>query len=517
MASGAAYPLRVTRWGSLGRGSTRPAAVENASAQSDNPGMSHARDDGPRLPIGRGLFDTDVDSRDGVHIVEARDRRPQGLTRRDRAVTLTSVAGLIAAVAAMAALAPVDRSPSALVVAALLAAYMIASRVEFEVGPGSAVPTQLVLVPMLFLLPPPVVPGAVAGALVLAHLNEYLAGRIHPERASVLMTGAWHAVGPALVIGLAGDPGPSWKHWPLFLGALGAQFAFDLASAAARDRIVFGIGIREQLAPMASVWAVDLCLAPIGLVLAQSSMPDGLGFLVAAPLVGLLAVFARERRRRLDSAVELSHAYRGTALLLGDVVEADDAYTGAHSREVVDLVVGVSRRLELDLATSRHAELTALLHDVGKIRVPKEIINKPGPLTPAERAVIELHTVYGEEMLRAVGGTLAEIGALVRSCHERWDGAGYPDRLAGEAIPLVARIVCACDAFSAMTADRPYRAALTPAQALTELLACAGTQFDPRVVEAIVAVTAAPGGGNVFPLPVPPMPIRAAESPRQSA
>jgi HD-GYP domain-containing protein (c-di-GMP phosphodiesterase class II) len=186
--------------------------------------------------------------------------------------------------------------------------------------------------------------------------------------------------------------------------------------------------------------------------------------------------------------VELGHAYRGTALLLGDVVEADDAYTGSHSRHVVDLVLSVCDRLELSSKDRRDAEFTALLHDVGKIRIPSEIINKPGPLNADERAVVELHTIHGEEMLEKVGGVLGEVGHLVRSCHERWDGAGYPDQRAGDAIPLVARIVCACDAFSAMTTDRPYRKALSELDALAELRRCAGSQFDPAVVDALVAV-----------------------------
>ena len=149
---------------------------------------------------------------------------------------------------------------------------------------------------------------------------------------------------------------------------------------------------------------------------------------------------------RIDHALELGHAYRGTALLLGDVVEADDAYTGSHSRDVVELVLGVAGQLGLSPAERRQAEFAALLHDVGKVRIPSEIINKPGPLTSAERAVIETHTIEGEQMLEKVGGLLGEVGRIVRSCHERVDGAGYPDRLAGEEIPLIARIVCCCDA-----------------------------------------------------------------------
>ena len=150
--------------------------------------------------------------------------------------------------------------------------------------------------------------------------------------------------------------------------------------------------------------------------------------------------------------------------------------------------MAVSLELGLDPAAQRDAELTALLHDVGKIRIPAEIINKPGKLTDEEWAVMKTHTIEGEQMLEKIGGLLGRVGRLVRSCHERWDGGGYPDGLADEEIPLVARIVCACDAYNAMTTDRPYRAARTADEALAEMESCAGTHFDPAVVGALGAV-----------------------------
>jgi len=192
----------------------------------------------------------------------------------------------------------------------------------------------------------------------------------------------------------------------------------------------------------------------------------------------------------VSHTLELSAAYRGTAFLLGDVVEADDAYTGAHSRSVVDLAVAVADRLELD-ARSRHlTELTALLHDVGKIKIPKSIINKKGPLTDEEWILIKTHTIHGERLLSQVGGLLTEVGHIVRSCHERYDGRGYPDGLAGEAIPIVARIVFCCDAFNAMTTTRSYRAAMSTDEARSQLTQNRGTQFDPNAVDAILAVVA---------------------------
>jgi HD-GYP domain-containing protein (c-di-GMP phosphodiesterase class II) len=155
----------------------------------------------------------------------------------------------------------------------------------------------------------------------------------------------------------------------------------------------------------------------------------------------------------------------------------------------VELVLGVCDALALGPDERRDAEFVALLHDIGKIRVPGSIINKPGPLHPDEWEVIQRHTIEGQEMLERVGGLLGHIGRIVRSCHEHWDGAGYPDGLAGKAIPRVARVVSACDAFSAMTTDRAYRLARSHEQAIAELHRCSGSQFDPDVIDALVAIS----------------------------
>src|SRR6185312_16131106 len=132
------------------------------------------------------------------------------------------------------------------------------------------------------------------------------------------------------------------------------------------------------------LYLVDLMLAPLGLMAAFADNVQPYSFLLSLPLIGLLSIFARERTERLRHTAELSHTYRGTAHLLGDVVEADDAYTGSHSRGVVSLSLRVARRMRLDATTLRRVEFAALLHDVGKITIPKEIINKRGPLDDSE-------------------------------------------------------------------------------------------------------------------------------------
>jgi HD-GYP domain-containing protein (c-di-GMP phosphodiesterase class II) len=426
-------------------------------------------------------------------VAEMRTARAGGLPRRDRLAVFVLGGGFLLAALSLAVLVPTQRSPSLLAVVALVVSYGLVSRIEFELGSGSLIPTELLLVPMLFALPLGWVPLAVAAAYLGGSLVDAARGRIHPERVLLRLIDSWHVVGPVLVLALAGEQAPNWGDWPLYLVALLAQYVFEFASCAARERFVNGLPPLLLLRLMARSQVADAALAPIGLAIAFAAPDDPLGAVLALPLVGLLSVFARERRARIDHELELSTAYRGTAFLLGDVVEADDAYTGQHSRHVVDLVLGVADELELAPRDRRHAELTALLHDVGKIRIPTEIIRKPGKLTPDERALIETHTIEGEHMLEQVGGLLGEVGAIVRSCHERWDGGGYPDGLAGDDIPLVARIVCCCDAFSAMTTDRPYRKALSEEAALEELRANAGTQFDPAVAAALETVLARGG------------------------
>jgi HD-GYP domain-containing protein (c-di-GMP phosphodiesterase class II) len=266
-----------------------------------------------------------------------------------------------------------------------------------------------------------------------------------------------------------------------------AQFAFDFGSTALRDRLGLGVSPWSLVRFMVWIWAVDLALTPIAILAALGCDAHPWLVVFSLPLLGLLAYFARERQVRIDHALELGHAYRGTAMLLGDVVEADDAYTGSHSRDVVELVLDVAGRLGLDAREQRDAEFAALLHDIGKIKIPGEIINKPGKLTDEEWAIMETHTVEGERLLSQIGGILGNVGRIVRSCHEDWDGTGYPDGLAAENIPLVARIVRACDAFSAMTTDRSYRKARPVEEAVAELQRCSGTDFDPAVVEALTA------------------------------
>jgi putative nucleotidyltransferase with HDIG domain len=391
-------------------------------------------------------------------------------------------------------------------------ASAIAANVRFDVGNGFTVPTQAIFVPMLFSLPASVVPLLVALALALGMLPRIVLGNDSPSWLLTAVSNSWFAVGPAAVLLVADDHSPTGAVGVL-VGALAAQFACDFAACATRERLFARNTVRELVAEVRPIYAIDLALSPLGLVvaIAASATHSYWMVLLIGPLFGVLRLFSKERNERLEQLVELHGAYQGTALLLGDVVEADDTYTGEHCKSVVRLALDLAEELGLDADRTRNIEFGALLHDVGKIAIPNEIINKPGKLDDREWGVIKTHTIEGQRMLEKIGGFMCEIGRIVRASHERWDGAGYPDGLSGHEIPLEARVVSACDAFNAMTTTRSYRTAMTLADAVAELERCSGSQFDPGVVRGLVRVALASldtSGEQIQERP--PMPARAA-------
>src|SRR6478609_6585541 len=204
----------------------------------------------------------------------------------------------------------------------------------------------------------------------------------------------------------------------------------------------------------------------------------------------LLQTVADQLGSALRSALlyeQLDRAYLGTAEALATALEAKDSYTAQHAHSIVKWAEAVGRELGMHEAQLRDLRYGAVFHDIGKIAIPEAILNKRGPLDDAEREIMERHTIVGEQILAPVE-FLADVRPIVRHEHERWDGDGYPDGLRGEDIPLGARIVLVCDAYHAMTSDRPYRSAMSHADARAELIAGAGTQFDPRVVDGFLAV-----------------------------
>jgi putative nucleotidyltransferase with HDIG domain len=162
-----------------------------------------------------------------------------------------------------------------------------------------------------------------------------------------------------------------------------------------------------------------------------------------------------------------------------------DRYTGEHSESVVEMAAGVARALGVPDDEVGRIRSAALLHDIGKVAIPDSILKKNGALDETQWMLMREHPVIGERILRAIPG-LGGVARIVRHEHESWDGSGYPDGLAAGDIPIGSRIILACDAYHAMTSDRPYRAAMTHAEAIKELTVHAGTQFDPEVIEVLV-------------------------------
>jgi putative nucleotidyltransferase with HDIG domain len=420
-------------------------------------------------------------------VLVTREQRLAPLDGRRRRFETASAVALVGVAAAMLARAGTGGAdwPVVICLAAMLA---LLSRVEFEVGTGVLVPTQLAFIPLVFLAPH----GVVVAATIAGYVAGGVAGPGPPARRLVLLVSScWFSVGPALVVLALGTGGTASRQTLVWALAIAAQIAVDYVNWALNERLA-GDRRLPRAADAAWLYAFDLLLAPIGLCAVLAAPAARFAFVLPASVVGLLALHRRERAARFSSLEELSHAYRGTALLLADVIEADDAYTGEHSAGVVGLARAVAVELGLDSARRFHdVEMAALLHDIGKIHVQNEILNKPGALTPDEWAVMRRHAEVGAEMLERVGGALAAVAPSVRHHHERWDGSGYPSGLAGEEIPLVARIIAVCDAYNAMTTDRPYRRALGRAAALAELDRCAGGQFDPAVVRALHAIVGA--------------------------
>jgi putative nucleotidyltransferase with HDIG domain len=200
------------------------------------------------------------------------------------------------------------------------------------------------------------------------------------------------------------------------------------------------------------------------------------------PLVDIRLVTARRLATLVDALADASAEEQGflAAPVYTSVLDRWQSFDGKHSEAVAGIAVALGRRLGLSPDELDHIRLGALLHDVGKIAVPENILNKPGTLSPNERALVERHPVIGYELLRDLG--LAPVDLYVRHHHERWDGHGYPDRLSGAEIPFGARLILVADAFDALTSNRSYQHAISIEAAMNELHGEAGRQFDPLVV-----------------------------------
>ena len=410
------------------------------------------------------------------------------MSPRERLVLSLSAAGFLLATLAAGLLLPSERETSVLVLCLLVPGYAIAGRVRFEFGGYYGTAEQLFIVPLALLAPLPYVLLLVALGTFVATLPDIAEGTWHRDRLLGCIADCWFAVPPVFVLAAFAPGPPELGLAAVYVLAFAAQAAGDLTWSLTRRGLLDRTPFRLHLQTWIGAVGVDAVLSPVAFMVTLAAARDPLALVAIGPLVWLFHSFSRDRVERYAAALELQRAYRGTVMLLSDVVEFEDRYTADHSRSVVDLAHAVADELGVPRDGRQELEFAALLHDVGKIAIPKEILNKPASLTREEFELVKTHTIEAQFMLDRVGGLLARVGEIVRSCHERWDGTGYPDGIAGDDIPLASRIVFACDAYNAMTTDRVYRAAMSDEEALHELAAGAGSQFDPHVVRALVRV-----------------------------
>jgi diguanylate cyclase (GGDEF)-like protein len=301
-----------------------------------------------------------IQSLTNVRLVrQSRKRAASPLAGRDRTATLVFAASFLATAVALATTVGVQPVPSASRLLLLVGCHAALSRISFELGSGMFLPTQLALVPMLFLAPPSLVPLLVACGYVAGLLPDLVAGNLQPNRAFVRISYSWHAVGPAAVFVLLQPGAPTWNDWPTYLLALAAQFALDGASAFGREWLAVGVAPRAVLPVLAHAYVVDLLLAPVGFVVALAAVQNTFAVLTVLPLGGLLALSAYDRRARLSEAIELAQAVESESS-----AARVDRLTGLANRLAWEEAI---ESLELE-AASRHDPISIVLFDLDGLK-----------------------------------------------------------------------------------------------------------------------------------------------------
>jgi len=340
-----------------------------------------------------------------------------------------------------------------------------------------------VLLAAAFLLPPPAAALVPLPGALFSHVDEGPPWLRRGWRAAQLALAVWAAARVHWALG--GRNAVVASDFPYaLLPALAAVLAFCLVLTALDGGI---LALAERM-PVRRAWRGLFLrsLAPIGVhglaglmmaVLWRSPYGPVAALLVLLPMGVSWWVFAQYHREHA--------AHQATIRALVQAVDIKDGYTRGHSERVGQASMMIARELGMDDSRVEVLRFAGILHDVGKLGVPTRLLRKDGPLTPEERRVIELHPEYGHEIVRGIG-FLGEARAAVLHHHERLDGSGYPYGLLGGQIPESARVVAVADAFDAMTSTRSYRRARPVPAALAELERCAGAQFDPRMVAALM-------------------------------
>ena len=328
--------------------------------------------------------------------------------------------------------------------------------------------------------------SAVAGAL---HADACLVSLLHEDDPSILHDVAASVAEPGRLSPIASAY--ALTDFPVTKKVLDTGEAVELAVSdpgihAGEKQILDELGFARVL-----ICTFEVDGVPLGTV--ETYRVDDRPFRRDDPRqVSVLTGFAAGVYTKLQMAMQLESHYTKTLEALASALEARDPYTQAHTSRIRDMAVALAVAMKVPGNVRRAVRLGAILHDVGKIGISDTILHKAGPLTEAEWEIMKTHPVIGEEMLKGID-FLHPALPIIRHHHERWDGAGYPDELAGEDIPVGARIVGVCDAFDAMTSDRPYKKAMAVDAALTEVLNNAGKQFDPECARLLVELVRSMG------------------------
>jgi signal transduction histidine kinase len=367
-------------------------------------------------------LDRDLDEAVEELLREGWRSAPERLSSREIAAeALVGGAFLVAAIV-MAVTLPSQDSFSFGLAAVFVCTYALVTRIQFDVGAGYTVPTQLVFVPMLFALPARTVPLMVAAGLLLGDLPDYLRGERHALRALKVLGDSWYAVGPAMILALTGSEDPRWSDWPIYVGAFGVQLAIDFSVSALRELLGRGVAPQLQLDVLGLVYLIDVLLSPVGLLGAFASQEGRYAFLLLLPLTALFVIFARERAARIENALGLSRAYQETAELNARLLETERAATrvredlvAAASHEMqtpVAVLLGLlestmrqqrSPKDQAEMYTSMRRQAVRLRHlvrqfvDYARLKAGQslQVDPRPSAVTPVIQDVADSHQGYG--------------------------------------------------------------------------------------------------------------------------
>jgi hypothetical protein len=430
-----------------------------------------------------------------AHLLSAwRTRLALPMGDREAAVVGTLALGYVAVAVAASFALPSTREFQPLVTLALFGAYVGVSRIRFDVGAGYVSAEQLVFVPLLFFVPLPLILILVPVAFAVSDLPDVLAKRAHRDRWMNALADSWFAVGSVSVLGLFAPATPQLELAPVYLGALGAQVGLGTAAAVAREYFVGRLTVREELRSAAAAYQLDVLLSPVGLAIAfAGAVLHPLALVSLLPVAWAVSALSRLHRARCDRLVAEHEAYWRRFLRDARRLErCAQSHVSEDWRCMPETALAIGT--ELGLGTDARLNLAQAAQAAARsAAVAEDPATRPRPLATERRLRLAAALIAGR-LYQAGADQLAaglpfdrlrDQANLVRLTRERFDGSGYPEGLRGEAIPLGARILACCEAYSAMTSGRPQRAPMSGETALEEMRRASGSQFDPAVVDAL--------------------------------